>query len=256
MVSRCASIVGTCFLRMGSDPTNAKCSSTRRTWPSPISRDRFGWDGVIVCHSMALRPRRGIRDVGAGRFRLGHDWPVRSSDAKLRRAQALALSSGAALRITRELISQKLAGQERVARNNLLDDATAHKIARFRNEIPTSHCIATIRLIEAQAASAYWSAWRTLPMSFPKNDLPRVPQHWLTFGTRISPLTGSAPLAANPANAILNYLYAVLESECRLAAAALGLIPVWAFYTWIRPIVTVSPAISWSQPVHRLTPTY
>jgi hypothetical protein len=34
--------------------------------------------------------------------------PVRSSDAKLRRAQALAHSSGAALRITRELISQKL----------------------------------------------------------------------------------------------------------------------------------------------------
>src|ERR1700693_2867560 len=34
--------------------------------------------------------------------------PVRPSDAKLRRAQALAHSSGAALRITRELISRKL----------------------------------------------------------------------------------------------------------------------------------------------------
>jgi len=151
--------------------------------------------------------------------------PVRSSDAKLRRAQALALSSGAALRITRELISQKLAGQERVARNNLLDDATADKIARFRHEIPTADRIATIRLLEAQAASAYWSAWRTLPISFPKNDLPRVPEHWLSFGARISPLTGSPRLAANPANAILNYLYAVLESESRLAAAALGLDP-------------------------------
>jgi hypothetical protein len=32
-------------------------------------------------------------------------------------------------------------------------------------------------------------------------------------------------LAANPVNAILNYLYAVLESEARLAAAALGLDP-------------------------------
>jgi len=46
-----------------------------------------------------------------------------------------------------------------------------------------------------------------------------------TFGTRISPLTGSSRLAANPPNAILNYLYAVLESEARLAAAALGLDP-------------------------------
>ena len=37
--------------------------------------------------------------------------PVASSDAKLRRAQALALSNGTALKISKELISQKLAGQ-------------------------------------------------------------------------------------------------------------------------------------------------
>jgi CRISPR/Cas system-associated endonuclease Cas1 len=43
--------------------------------------------------------------------------PVRPSDAKLRRAQALAHVSGAALRVTRELIRQKLTGQESVARN-------------------------------------------------------------------------------------------------------------------------------------------
>ena len=42
--------------------------------------------------------------------------PVRPSDARLRRAQAMAPLSGAALQITRELIYQKLAGQERVAR--------------------------------------------------------------------------------------------------------------------------------------------
>jgi len=41
----------------------------------------------------------------------------------------------------------------------------------------------------------------------------------------VSPLTGSPRLAANPPNAILNYLYAMLESEARLAAAALGLDP-------------------------------
>ena len=45
------------------------------------------------------------------------------------------------------------------------------------------------------------------------------------LATRVSPLTGSPRLAVNPANALLNYLYAVLESESRLAAAALGLDP-------------------------------
>src|SRR3989441_11155191 len=51
--------------------------------------------------------------------------PVSSSDARLRRAQALAQQSGAALRIAQELITQKLAGQEQVARNKLLDCTTA-----------------------------------------------------------------------------------------------------------------------------------
>jgi hypothetical protein len=64
-----------------------------------------------------------------------------------------------------------------------------------------------------------------LPINFPKNDLKRVPEHWRTFGARVSPLTGSPRLAANPPNAILNYLYALLESESRLAAASLGLDP-------------------------------
>src|ERR1700685_4149904 len=151
--------------------------------------------------------------------------PVRSSDAKLRRAQALAHSSGAALHISRELIIRKLAAQEQVARDNLLDSTTSSAIANFRAELPNADSISAIRLIESQAARLYWSAWRTLPVMFPKNELSRVPEHWRTFGAPASPLTGSPRLAANPPNAILNYLYAVLESEARLAASALGLDP-------------------------------
>src|SRR4029077_13300916 len=71
--------------------------------------------------------------------------------------------------------------------------------------------------------------WHELPITFPKKDLPRVPDHWRTFGARRSPLTGSSRLAVNPANAMLNYCYAVLESEARLAAAALGLDPALGF---------------------------
>src|SRR5687767_11047932 len=57
----------------------------------------------------------------------------------------------------------------------------------------------------------------------PDADLPREPEHWRTFGGRASPLTGSPRLSVNPANAILNYLYAVVESEAGLASVALGL---------------------------------
>jgi hypothetical protein len=91
--------------------------------------------------------------------------------------------------------------------------------------VTTAESIESVRRYEAQAAQAYWSAWNAIPINFAKNDLRQVPNHWRHFGTRKSPLTGSPRLAVNPPNAILNYLYAVLESETRLAASALGLDP-------------------------------
>lgn len=41
----------------------------------------------------------------------------------------------------------------------------------------------------------------------------------------MSTLTGSPRLAVHPPNAVLNYLYAILEAEARLVAAELGLDP-------------------------------
>jgi CRISPR-associated endonuclease Cas1 len=151
--------------------------------------------------------------------------PVRPSDARLRRAQALAGQSETAIQIARELIDKKLAGQEKVARHKLLVSETANTIAHYRKELTHADSPEAIRQVESLAAAAYWSAWRTLPITFPRKDEPRIPEHWRRFGTRVSPLTGSPRLAVNPPNAILNYLYAVLESESRLAAAALGLDP-------------------------------
>jgi CRISPR-associated endonuclease Cas1 len=151
--------------------------------------------------------------------------PVRPSDARLRRAQALAYESGMALRIARELIFQKLAGQEQVVREKLRDTYAAQAIADARLTLAEVESHEALADAERQGALAYWSAWRSVPVTYPRNDLRRVPKHWLTFGTRRSPLTGSPRLAVNPLNAILNYLYAILESEARLALAALGLDP-------------------------------
>jgi CRISPR-associated endonuclease Cas1 len=156
--------------------------------------------------------------------------PVRGSDVRLRRAQTLALQNGVALHITRELLSQKLAGQEQVARKQLLDSSAADTIGEFRKAVASAGTIDSVRHLESLGAAAYWAAWCDLPINFPKSDLPRVPDHWRKFDTRKSPLTGSQRLAANPANAMLNYLYAVLESETRLAIAALGLDPGLGFW--------------------------
>lgn len=151
--------------------------------------------------------------------------PVGTRDARLRRAQALAQSSGVAVPITRDLIMQKLSGQERNVRHVFTDTAAADAIASARERVAAAPTIGDMRVLEAQAALAYWGSWRRLPVTFPQNDLARMPHHWRSFGARISPLTGSPRLSVNPANAILNYLYAVLESEARLAATAVGLDP-------------------------------
>jgi CRISPR-associated endonuclease Cas1 len=151
--------------------------------------------------------------------------PVRPSDARLRRAQALAHHTGTALQIARELIGRKLEAQEKLARGGLNNCEAAETIGSFRKAIPSAETIEAIRLIEAQGAYAYWGAWNNLPINFPRAELRRVPDHWRVFRNRVSPLTGSPRLATNPVNAMLNYFYAILEAESRLAVAALGLDP-------------------------------
>jgi CRISPR-associated protein Cas1 len=151
--------------------------------------------------------------------------PVHPSDARLRRAQALAFNNGTALNIAVYLIDRKLAGQGLVARERLRDATVADGIARFRNSLGSVRSLEAVLGIEANAASVYWSAWSKFPVQYPRIDLVRVPDHWQKFGARVSPLTGSPRLACNPPNCALNYLYAILEAEARLAAAELGLDP-------------------------------
>lgn len=137
----------------------------------------------------------------------------------------LPIRQASAIEIARFLICEKLNGQEDIARN-IFDNLTgAEKISYARTAVTAGTTIDAIRFFESQAALAYWNAWRFLPINFPTQDIHRVPNHWRFFDARISSLTSSPRLATNPANAILNYLYAVLESETRLAVAALGLDP-------------------------------
>lgn len=151
--------------------------------------------------------------------------PVRSSDARLRRAQAIALTNGAALKISRDLIAAKLEGQALVLSQDLGNPDVADQIAGFRTQLPGADSLDRIRLIESFAARAYWNAWSNIPVLYPREDLKRIPEHWKTFGQRVSVLTGSSRLATNPPNAILNFCYSLLEAESRLALAALGLDP-------------------------------
>ena len=188
----------------------------------------IGADGMV-----SLAALRWLADQDASFVMLDRDGsvlattgPVRSWDSKLRRSQSLSISNGAGLRIARDLISKKLSGQEQVSRNELLDSSTADKIARYKFELPHADSISTIRLIESQAARAYWSAWSTLPVNFPKSDLTTssrsLAQLWSTC---FSPYRIASTCRQSSQCKHRTILYCVLESESRLAAAALGLDP-------------------------------
>jgi CRISPR-associated endonuclease Cas1 len=79
-----------------------------------------------------------------------------------------------------------------------------------------------VRTFEGQAAGLYFAAWKGYPLSWRKSARRCVPPHWQTIRERHSPLSDSARRAVDPANAILNYAYGVLEGQCRQALIAEG----------------------------------
>ena len=176
--------------------------------------------------SISLDAIQWLHDVGAGLSVIGYDGTLLLADGPrrntpdLRRAQ---LVTGQGLEIARDLIAAKLDGQIHTLRYLGADDAP---VRRLLPALAAAGAPEEIRLIEAQAASWYWQAWRAVPVRFVGKA---VPEHWRSFGPRVSHVTHTPRRASTPANALLNYAYAVLAGEARLEALALGFEPAWGF---------------------------
>lgn len=149
-----------------------------------------------------------------------------SSDARLKRVQA-ALPEPEALSIAKRIIDAKLEGQERNLRELLRNDDRAALIAGLRLAVyRRADSLSRVRTLESIGAKHYWQSFRDLPVAFNKPDTGKVPDHWQTWGSRYSPLSGFSPrLAITPAHAIVNYVFAVLEAEAVIACHKMGLDP-------------------------------
>jgi CRISPR-associated protein Cas1 len=189
---------------------------------------------VVLGHAgtVSLEALRWLHDLGAAFAQLDADGrvvacfaPSGLDDPRLRRAQALAPTTGVGIALARELLVAKLRGQAallpRLPGGEIARPAVDQALADLEQAGTTEQ----LRQAEAAGAKAYWAAWTGLPVAFARKDAGKVPAHWLAFGARSSPLTGSPRTAADPANALLNYLYALLEAEARVACLALGLDP-------------------------------
>jgi CRISPR-associated endonuclease Cas1 len=151
----------------------------------------------------------------------------RLDDARLRRAQVLAAGEPAGFKIVQDILDAKLAGQQRVLEQSLHDGDSAASIGNLRQRLAGTDSRDTARDIEAAAAYAYFGAWSDrIAIEWTTKSRRRVPDHWHRFDSRRSPLNPTSSIhAADPINALLNYLYALAEIECRRACLILGLDP-------------------------------
>ncbi len=187
---------------------------------------------VLIGHAgfVTLEALAWLRAIGAALVQIGRDGEVLAHSVPygydghpIRRAQALAVTNGLDLAIARDLIASKLDGQRR----NLvqLRAPDLREFDALRAALVSADSIEKVRVIEAEAASSYFGAWKGVEIRFRERDLARIPARWLRCGSRASVLTGAPRAATSPLNAVRNYLFACVEGEARLALLAHGLDP-------------------------------
>lgn len=156
--------------------------------------------------------------------------PGLSRDVHLAQAQLRLLQSGQALTVAIDLIRQKVQGcRETLAAgpegllNPSVDRVLRATIQGLDQDPPDTP--EALRWREAQAAKAYFTAWRAIPLQWKATGAHPIPPAWRHLGPRLSSLTGTARQATHPVNALLNYAYGLLESQVRRALIIAGLDP-------------------------------
>jgi CRISP-associated protein Cas1 len=147
-----------------------------------------------------------------------------AADLDLRLAQIEALTNGRGLMLARSLIEQKLTASLSTletlppsAARESASDRVASILHHLREDPPGS--VDDLRLREAWAAISYFAAWRSIELRWKGTGKKPIPPEWRRVGMRGDVLRRSNRNAHHPVNALLNYGYAVLESQVRIAIA-------------------------------------
>jgi CRISP-associated protein Cas1 len=96
-----------------------------------------------------------------------------------------------------------------------------------RLELDPPKDVGALRTLEANSAATYFRAWRSSPLRWRESSRHPIPEDWRSVGSRTSRfnLAGNRN-ASHPVNAILNYGYAVLQSQVQIKAVADGYDPM------------------------------
>jgi CRISP-associated protein Cas1 len=141
----------------------------------------------------------------------------------LRRRQAtVTYETGLGKALAHAIIGHKVAGQAAVLQAEGREREAA-ELDTFRSAVADADNLDALLSVEGKAAAIYWGEFADRMLRFARVDA--VPPHWLPIGNRQSPLSGSARNAVSPAQACVNYLYAVMATELTIALHGAGFDP-------------------------------
>lgn len=132
-----------------------------------------------------------------------------------------------------DLIRRKIANSIDTLETILPDSATRDRsCAGLRNELelltnnPPSD-IQLLRGIEGRASATYFSAWQGVPLQWLATARHPIPDAWAAIGPRSAIRAGKSKnrRASHPVNAMLNYAYAILQSQLQIELLSEGYDP-------------------------------
>lgn len=156
-----------------------------------------------------------------------------SADPKRVSTQREAKASGRSLDISINLIRTKIANSILTLRECLPPSQRLHpslqKLGQIVRELSSNppKTISSLLGVEGNAAIAYFDAWQTIPIKWKGVGRRPIPNDWNQVGPRSSVVKRKIGNrnATHPVNAMLNYGYAILESQVQSAIIAEGLDP-------------------------------
>jgi CRISP-associated protein Cas1 len=177
-----------------------------------VSLIRIDWRGEVVC----VVSRSGY---AANPYRV--QWQ-RETRADENRRMEFAIS-----KITQKIENSISTLEKSIRHNeawNKAMDTAYSTLTKLDERQPKT--ISELRALEANAAAAYFRAWKGIPIKWRGTSRRPIPESWRAIEQRTSPfqIAGNRN-AAHPVNAILNYAYAVLQSQIQINAVAEGYDP-------------------------------
>jgi CRISPR-associated protein Cas1 len=173
---------------------------------------RINWKGDIVCVA-------GASGYSANPFRVR--WQLETRENPEQRNEFCRSI------ITRKIEASIITLEKSIPRSDKWERAMKSAYAALsRLEENPPETISELRALEANCAASYFRSWVSMPIKWRGISRRPIPDNWHSIGVRSSPyhLAGNRN-AAHPANAILNYAYAALESEIRIKAISDGFDP-------------------------------